>query len=285
MEESPQAAALTSRFVAGRRIEDALGVTRRLNRQGISTTLAYLGESVTTLEEAQAARDVALDLLGHIQDQRLQANLSVKLTQLGIDVAEAACRENAAALAEKARGAGNFIRIDMESSAYTARTLALVEDLHAAYGNVGAVIQAYLHRSAQDVEDLIGRGVGVRLCKGAYAESPEAAFARKSEVDACFAKLARRLLDAGNNPALASHDEKLLREAIAFAERQGVSKANYEIQMLYGIRRGLQAKLVAQGHRLRVYVPFGMAWYPYFMRRLAERPANAYFVARNLFRR
>jgi proline dehydrogenase len=285
MEHSPAAVRLTSRFVAGRRIEDALRVTEQLNQSGISTTLDYLGESVTTLEEAAAARDVYRQLLDLIHSRGLQANVSLKLTQLGLDVAEAAGRENVAAVASQACQVQSFVRVDMESSAYTDRTLALVTDLHARFPDMGTVLQAYLYRTEKDLEDLIGRQIRVRLCKGAYDETAEVAFPKKSDVDANFEKLGRRLLLAGNYPALATHDERLLLALIRFAAEHRIAKEAYEIQMLYGIRRDLQSRFVAQGHRVRVYVPFGVAWYPYFMRRLAERPANAWFVARNLLRR
>jgi proline dehydrogenase len=284
MEESPQALRLTSRFVAGLKIEDALQVTRRLNQAGLWTTLDYLGESVTKLEEAEAARDVYLELLDQIRVQGLQANVSLKLTQFGLDLSEAACRENVAAVVRRARELDTFVRVDMESSAYTERTLAMVHDLHEAYGSVGAVIQAYLYRSEQDVAELRRRRIRVRLCKGAYDEPPAVAFPKISQVNANFRKLAQSLLTGGNYPALATHDEPLIIEVVRFAEEQGIGKDCYEMQMLYGIRRDLQARLVAEGHRVRIYVPFGVAWYPYFMRRLAERPANLYFVLRNLFR-
>ena len=284
MEESPRAVALTARFVAGRAIEDALRVTARLNQAGLWTTLDYLGESITTLEEAEAAHDVYLKLLDQIQARGLQANVSLKLTQLGLDISEAACRENVAAVVRRARELGNFVRVDMESSEYTDRTLALVHDLGEAYGCVGAVIQAYLYRSQQDIEELNRRRIRVRLCKGAYDEPPSVAFSKVSQVDANFRALAQSLLLDGTYPALATHDERLLGEVIRWAEQNGVAKDSYEIQMLYGIRRDLQARFASLGHRVRVYVPFGVAWYPYLMRRLAERPANLYFVIRNLFR-
>ena len=284
MEESPQALKLTSRFVAGLKIEDALQVTKRLNQAGLWTTLDYLGESVTKLEEAEAARDVYLELLDQIRGRGLQANVSLKLTQFGLDLSEAACRENVAAVVRRARELDTFVRVDMESSAYTERTLAMVHDLHEAYGSVGAVIQAYLYRAEQDVVELNRRRIRVRLCKGAYDEPPAVAFSKISQVNANFRKLAQSLLTGGNYPALATHDEPLITEVVRFAEEQGIGKDRYEMQMLYGIRRDLQARLVTEGHRVRIYVPFGVAWYPYFMRRLAERPANLYFVLRNLFR-
>ncbi|MBI3694668.1 MAG: proline dehydrogenase family protein [Acidobacteria bacterium] len=284
MEHSSTALRLTSRFVAGIHVEDALRVTAGLNQASLSTTLDYLGESVTTLEEAAAARDVYLRLLDLIHARNLQANVSLKLTQLGLDVAEAACREHVVTIARRAAELDTFVRVDMESSAYTARTLTLVTDLHATYPNIGVVVQAYLYRTEKDVDDLIHRGIRVRLCKGAYDEPHTIAFPKKSQVDANFEKLARLLLLTGNYPALASHDEKLLLSAIRFAEEHEVPKGAYELQMLYGIRRDLQARFVSQGHRVRVYVPFGSAWYPYFMRRLAERPANLWFLLRHLVR-
>ena len=284
MEHSPRAVALTSRFVAGREIEDALRVTRQLNETGLATTLDYLGESVTTIQEAAAARDVYLRLVEEIHARGLNANVSLKLTQLGLDVSEAACRENVAAIARRVGELGSFVRVDMESSAHTARTLALVSDLHETYPHIGAVLQTYLYRAAGDTEDLIQRRVRVRLCKGAYDERADVAFQKKSDVNSNYARLAQRLLLAGDYPALATHDERLLREALRFADANGIAKDRFEIEMLHGIRRDLQARYASQGYRVRVYVPFGGAWYPYFMRRLAERPANAWFVARHLLR-
>ncbi len=285
MEESPRGARLTSRFIAGREIEDALRVSAQLNQAGLYTTLDYLGESVTTLDEAERARDVYLRLLDQIVARGLRANVSLKLTQFGIDISEAACRENVAAVVRRAQEAGNFVRVDMESSAYTDRTLALVHDLHEAYGAVGAVIQAYLYRSGKDVEELCRRGIRVRLCKGAYDEPASVAFQKLSQVDDNYLKLGQQLLFRGVYPAFATHDERLLAELIRYAADNVIPKDGYEIQMLYGIRRDLQARFAAQGHRVRIYVPFGVAWYPYFMRRLAERPANIAFVVRNLFRK
>jgi proline dehydrogenase len=284
MEHSPRAAALTSRFIAGREIEDALRVTRQINQSGLTTTLDYLGESVTTLAEAAASRDVYLRVLEAIHAQGLKANVSIKLTQFGLDVSEAACRENVAAIARRVGEIGSFVRVDMESSAYTARTLALVSDLHETYPHIGTVLQSYLYRTAGDAEDLIQRRLRVRLVKGAYDEPADVAFQKKSDVDANYAKLAQRLLLASDYPALATHDEALLREALRFAEAHGIAKDRFEIQMLYGIRRDLQAQYARQGYRVRVYVPFGGAWYPYFMRRLGERPANVWFLVRHLLR-
>ncbi len=288
MEHSPRAVALTSRFIAGREIEDAIRVTRQLNQAGLAATLDYLGESVTTLAEAAASRDVYLRLLEAIHAEGLNAglnaNVSLKLTQLGLDVSEAACRENVAAIARRVGELASFVRVDMESSAYTARTLALVSDLHETYPHIGTVLQSYLYRTAGDAEELLQRHIQVRLCKGAYDEPADVAFQKKSDVDANYAKLAQRLLLAGEHPALATHDEPVLREALRFAEAQGIAKDRFEIQMLYGIRRDLQTEHASQGYRVRVYVPFGGAWYPYFMRRLGERPANVWFLVRHLLR-
>jgi proline dehydrogenase len=214
----------------------------------------------------------------------VEPNLSIKLTQFGLDVDAVTCYRNVEHLVEAAAARKGFIRIDMESSAYTDRTLALVDDLFTRFGNVGAAIQAYLFRSEQDVEALCQRGIRVRLCKGAYLEPPDIAWEKKGDVDANFVKLMKRLLLDGTYPAIATHDERIIHAARKFVAENKIPASDFEFQMLYGIRRDLQRLLVAQGYRVRVYVPYGRAWYPYFMRRLAERPANALFLAKNLFR-
>jgi proline dehydrogenase len=201
-----------------------------------------------------------------------------------MDISEQACRANVEQLVRRARERNGFVRVDMESSEYTERTLRLVSDLHAQYETVGTVIQAYLRRSEKDIEMLCGQGIRVRLCKGAYLEPADVAFQEKSEVDRNFVHLMRILLAAGTYPAIATHDEKIIQDAKGFASARNLSRDSFEFQMLYGIRRDLQRRLVAEGYRLRLYVPFGKAWYPYFMRRLAERPANVLFLARNLLR-
>ena len=284
METSAIARRLAARFVAGDTLADALEAGRRINREGISLTLDHLGESVTSLAEAEASRDVYLRALDELSGHGINGNVSLKLTQFGIDISEQACRANVERVVSRAKELGNFVCVDMESSEYTERTLHLVTDLHAQYGAVGTVIQAYLHRSEKDIEILCRRGIRVRLVKGAYLEPPEVAFRAKADVDRNFVRLMRTLLAEGTYPAIATHDEKMIDEAKSFVRARKIAPESFEFQMLYGIRRDLQRRLVAEGYRLRLYVPFGKAWYPYFMRRLAERPANVVFLARNFFR-
>jgi proline dehydrogenase len=284
METSAMARRLAARFVAGDTFADGLEAGRRINRENIAVTFDRLGESVTSLAEAEASRDEYVRVLEEISDHHLDANVSIKLTQFGMDISEQACRANVEQLVQRARDRNGFVRIDMESSEYTERTLRIVYDLHARYETVGTVIQAYLRRSEKDIETLCRQGIRVRLCKGAYLEPAEVAFQAKSEVDRHFVHLMRILLAAGTYPAIATHDEKIIQTAKEFASARNLSPDSFEFQMLYGIRRDLQRRLVAEGYRLRLYVPFGKAWYPYFMRRLAERPANVLFLARNLLR-
>ncbi|HWQ56601.1 MAG TPA: proline dehydrogenase family protein [Bryobacteraceae bacterium] len=285
VETSRLAARMARRFVAGNTLEDALETGRRINGQGLLVTFDHLGENVTSLDEAAASREVYLELLNEISRHGLRANVSIKLTQFGMDLSEAACRDNVEQLVRRAADLGSFVRIDMESSQYTARTLALATDLHAQYGSVGTVIQSYLHRSREDVERLSELRIRVRLCKGAYLEPPGVAFQRKAEVDRNFVDLMQILLTRGVYPAIATHDERMIDATREYAAKHGVPRGGFEFQMLYGIRRDLQRKLVAEGYLVRLYVPFGRAWYPYFMRRLAERPANVVFLVRNLFHR
>jgi proline dehydrogenase len=284
METSPLAQRLSTRFVAGETLDQALDVCRRLNAEGITVTLDHLGESVTSLAEAAEARDVYIGAQGAILDGKIQGNVSLKLTQFGLDLSESECRANVCQLVKHAAELQSFVRVDMESSEYTDRTLALVNDLFDQYGAVGVVIQAYLRRSKADIEDLCARKIRVRLCKGAYMEPATVAFPAKADVDRNFVELTQILLDHGVYPAIATHDEKMVEATKSFAESRKISRDAFEFQMLYGIRRDLQRKLIAEGYRLRVYVPFGKAWYPYYMRRLAERPANVFFILRNLFR-
>jgi len=284
LEKSPLARRLAARFVAGDTLADALEAGRRINSEGISLTLDHLGENVSSTAEAEASRDVYLQALEEIARNGIRCNVSLKLTQFGIDISEQACRANVEQLARRAKELNNFVRVDMESSNHTERTLQLVTDLHAQYGTVGAVIQAYLYRSEKDIEMLCRRGIRVRLCKGAYLEPPEVAFQRKADVDKNFVDLMKLLLATGTYPAIATHDPKMIEETKNFARGKNITPESFEFQMLYGIRRDLQRRLVAEGYRLRLYVPFGKAWYPYFMRRLAERPANLIFFARNLAR-
>jgi proline dehydrogenase len=283
-ETAETARRLSGRFVAGEALDDALRVSRKINSERITVTLDHLGESVTTLAEAAEARDVYLRVLAAIYQNKICGNVSVKLTQFGLDLSEEQCRANVAQLAEQAARLGNFVRIDMESSAYTDRTIRLVEDLDTQYRSVGAVIQAYLYRSRMDIENLCARRIRVRLCKGAYLESAGVAFPGKADVDRNYVELMKLLLDEGEYPAIATHDEKMIGETRAYAKARGITPDRFEFQMLYGIRRDLQRQLVAEGYNLRLYVPFGKAWYPYFMRRLAERPANLIFLARHLLR-
>ena len=284
VETSGVARQLSARFVAGETLEDALRVGRKINSEGITLTLDHLGESVTSLAEAANARDVYVQTLTAIHQNAIRGNVSLKLTQFGLDLSEAECRANVAMLVADAARLGSFVRVDMEASAYTERTLRLVEDLHAAYGAVGTVIQSYLYRSRKDVERLCKRQIRIRLCKGAYLEQADVAFPRKAEVDRNYVALMQLLLDEGEYPAIATHDEKIIKQTKAYAARRGIAPGRFEFQMLYGIRRDLQRRLVSEGYGLRLYVPFGAAWYPYFMRRLAERPANVFFLARHMFR-
>jgi proline dehydrogenase len=284
METSPLARRLSTRFVAGESLEQALEVAKRLKSEGITVTLDHLGESVATPEEASAARDAYLRVIDAQRAAGLECNVSLKLTQFGMDISYEQCLANVEQLVQKAVQNGGFVRVDMESSEYVDRTLRLVRDLHARYGGVGTVIQAYLLRSRADIEALNQGGIRVRLCKGAYLEPAAVAFPEKREVDRNYFELTQLLLDNGTYPAIATHDEALIGAIERYVAEHKIARDAFEFQMLYGIRRDLQARLVKDGYRLRLYVPFGQAWYPYYMRRLAERPANVVFILRNLFR-
>ncbi len=255
-----------------------------LNGEGILASLDHLGESVSSLAEAERSRDAYLAALDQIAALALKATVSVKLTQLGLDFSPDECGANVERLVERAKSIGSAVEIDMESSAYVDRTLELVSHLHAKHGSVRAVIQAYLYRSESDIENLSRASIPVRLCKGAYKEPSDIAFPAKDDVDKNYVRLMTRLLDNGAYPAIASHDEKIIQRALQYVQERNIAADRFEFQMLYGINRDLQKRLVAGGHRLRLYVPYGDAWYPYFMRRLAERPANVVFLARNLLR-
>ncbi|PYX17791.1 MAG: proline dehydrogenase [Acidobacteria bacterium] len=281
---------LSSRFVAGTEVEDALRATRAVNQAGMSVSIDNLGENVTKAEEARSSAQLYHQLLDQIAVRKLDANISLKLTHMGLDVDEALAHELASGLVAKAATMipPNFVRVDMEGSPYTQRTLDFVDELHRQpenQGRVGAVIQSYMRRAASDIEKLLDEGIRIRLCKGAYKEPPEIAFQKKSEVDANYVKLMKILMKSGIYHGLATHDEKIINQAKAFATKNRISRDAFEFQMLYGIRRDLQQGLVREGWRMRVYIPFGAEWYPYLMRRLAERPANALFIARNLFRK
>ncbi len=284
METSSLAKRFSARFVAGSTLEEALAACEQVNRDGLTVTLDYLGENIRSLEEAAVSREMYLRCLDSLNQRHIRGNVSLKLTQFGMDLSEDACRENVRQLVCEAAQIGNFVRVDMESSEYTDRTLRLVRDLYSESGACGTVIQAYLKRSEADVDDLNRRRIRIRLCKGAYLEPENVAFKEKGDVDKNFLKLARKLLTEGNYPGIATHDEAIITEIIRFVREQNIPSERFEFQMLYGIRRDLQTRLVKDGYRMRLYVPFGEAWYPYFMRRLAERPANVLFLARNVLR-
>jgi proline dehydrogenase len=282
MEQSSASKRLTSRFIAGITLDDEMAVCRRLHGDGILSTLDHLGENVTSADEAAASVQSYLDSLNRIAELKLPSTVSIKLTQFGLDFSDAICRANVLPLVDRAREIGTRVEIDMEGSAYTERTIALVRELHQHAGCVRAVIQAYLHRSERDIEQLNEQGIPVRLCKGAYSEPADIAIPAKSDVDGRFVTLMKTLLDRGHYPAIASHDDRIVREAFTYSRRRGIPPDRFEFQMLYGIRRDLQREVLQNGFRLRLYVPYGDAWYPYFMRRLAERPANVWFILRNM---
>jgi proline dehydrogenase len=278
---------MSSRFVAGMEIDDALRVAEAVNQQDMAVTLDSLGESVTSETEARQAADFYHQLLDAIAARKLNANISVKLTQMGLQLSPVLAETIAWKLAEHAGRLGNFVRIDMEDSSLTQVTLDIVRRLHArpeVRAAIGTVIQAYLYRSEADIEQLVADGIRVRLCKGAYNEPAEVAFPRKPEMDANYIRLSGMLLDSPVYHALATHDEAMIEAAKSFARQRGIDAGRFEFQMLYGVRRDLQRRLASEGYKVRVYVPFGRDWYPYFMRRLAERPANVIFLAKNFFR-
>ncbi len=276
---------VSRRFVAGTTVEDALNATRAVNQRGMSVSVDNLGENVTNAEEAHQSAGLYHQLLDEITARGLNANISLKLTHMGLDVDPKVARKLVCGLVQHAAQLNNFVRVDMEGSAYTQVTLDTVHELHRAYpGRVGAVIQAYMRRSQADVERLIAEGIRIRLCKGAYKEPPDLAFQKKSEVDANYVRLMKILLKSGIYHGIATHDERIIEQTKQFARAERISPEAFEFQMLYGIRRDLQEKILRQGWRMRVYIPFGTEWYPYLMRRLAERPANLFFIIRNLFR-
>jgi proline dehydrogenase len=278
---------MSSRFVAGMEIGDVLRVAEAVNHQGMTVTLDSLGESVSSEVEAHRAAEVYHQLLDWIGVHKLNANISVKLTQMGLELSPDLAERIAESLAAHAAKTGSFVRVDMEDSSLTQVTLDIVRRLHARPDlreAIGIVIQSYLYRSQADIEQLLGDGIRVRLCKGAYKEPAEVAFPRKGDVDANYIRLSRMLLESPIYHALATHDEAMIAAAKSFATKHGIDPSRFEFQMLYGVRRDLQRRLVREGYNVRVYVPFGREWYPYFMRRLAERPANVLFLMRNFFR-
>jgi proline dehydrogenase len=277
---------LAQRFVAGETLEEAIRAVDPLNKKGITASLDLLGESVHTEREAQAASREILTMLDRINERRVQANVSLKLTQMGLDISEELCVALMHDVVGRARDLRTFTRIDMEDSTYTERTLRLFEDrLHPSYGDhVGIVLQSYLYRTLADVERAIAIKARVRLCKGAYREPATVAYPEKADVDANYVRCMHKLLSEGNYPALATHDERIIREAKRYVRANGIGADRFEFQMLYGVRRDLQEQLVREGWRVRVYVPFGTQWYPYLMRRLAERPSNIAFITGSVVR-
>jgi proline dehydrogenase len=275
---------VTSRFIAGENIDDAIAAILELNRAGMAATFDHLGESTTSRAESESDVREYLRVLDRIENTGANSNVSVKLTQLGLDIDKDYCLQNTRRIVEEAKRHGNFVRIDMEDSSKTDATLDIFKRLYGEYGNVGIVLQAYLYRTEKDVDEALAMGARIRLCKGAYKEPEEVAFPEKSEVDANYVRLMKKLLKSGVYHGIATHDEKMIAATKEFAAGEGVSRDAFEFQMLYGIRRDLQLALVRDGYRMRIYVPYGEFWYPYFMRRLAERPANVWFVLKNLFK-
>jgi proline dehydrogenase len=273
------------RFVAGEKLDDALEAAREVNRALQLASLDLLGENVSDEEGARRAADEYIAIFDRIAQEHLDANVSLKLTQLGLDLSEELCQELLEKIVAHAASQSNFVRVDMEGSAHTQRTVDIVKRVRSEYSNVGTVMQAYLYRTEQDVQDLVAVGCRLRLCKGAYQEPPDVAFPKKADVDANYVKLMQILLASGIYHGIATHDPAMIRATLDFVREKDVKRDHFEFQMLYGIRTDLQQKLVRDGYRVRVYIPFGVDWFPYFMRRLAERPANVTFFLRNLLPR
>ena len=284
VENSPISQKWTRRFVAGKTIEEGLAVCARLNADGILATLDHLGEHVASIEEGARTRDAYVEALRQITELRLQATISIKLTHFGLDYSEEGCRDYVDTVVAEAARRSDSVEIDMESLNYVDATLRIVTEMHERHHAVRAVIQAYLRRSEDDIRTLCRHGIPVRLCKGAYKEPAPVAFPTKKQVDANYLKLARLLLEQGTYPAMATHDERIIRAIMRMSAESGRAADQLEFQMLYGIRQSLQRELADAGFRVRLYVPYGEAWYPYFMRRLAERPANLLFLIKNLAR-
>ncbi|WP_255462580.1 proline dehydrogenase family protein [Granulicella sp. WH15] len=276
---------LSSRFVAGMTVEAALRAAEAVNREGIAVSLDSLGEGVTDAGQAHRSASVYHRLIDEIGQRGLNANVSVKLSQMGMEFDPELAEAIVAGIVAHADEAGNFVRLDMEGSAYTEATVGMTERLHGRWpGRVGTVLQAYLHRTADDAARLVGQGIRIRLCKGAYQEPAAIAFAEKADVDENYTRLMFYLATSGVFCGMATHDEAIIQSMCAFIEENELPKSLFEFQMLYGVRRDLQRRLASQGYGVRVYIPFGAEWYPYFMRRLAERPANVLFLAKNLLR-
>jgi proline dehydrogenase len=275
---------MSRRFVAGETLDEAIAAARGCNELGMAASLDYLGENVSTTTDAQRARDAYLEVFDRIASEKLNANVSCKLTQLGLDLSAEFCEGLVLSVVERAAGYDSFLRVDMEGSSYTQRTVELVKRIRTRNPAIGTVIQSYLYRSEGDIRDLLAYGCRVRLCKGAYKESAEVAFEKKQEVDANYIRLMQMLLASGLYHAIATHDPHMIAETIRWAASKQIPKNDFEFQMLYGIRTDLQRRLVNDGYGVRIYIPYGRDWFPYFMRRLAERPANVGFLLRNFFR-
>ncbi len=275
---------MSQKFVAGEELDQAVAAARVCNGDGLKVSLDLLGESVTNAEQARAARDTYLRIFDRIAAEKLNANVSLKLTQLGLDIDAALCQELLESIVTHATGYGNFVRVDMEGSPYTARTIDLVKRVRAKTASVGVVVQSYLRRTESDVPGLLAAGCRLRLCKGAYKEPPDIAFPAKSDVDANYVRCMKLLLPSGIYHGIATHDPRMIAATEQFAADRGIGKSAFEFQMLYGIRTDLQRDLVKRGYNMRVYIPYGRDWFPYFMRRLAERPANMFFFVKNFFR-
>jgi proline dehydrogenase len=275
---------VTHRFVAGEELGDAVATIRQLNRKQISASFDHLGESISSEAETRAEVREYIAVLEAISDNALDSNVSVKLTQLGLDISPELCYENTRAIVEAAARHRNFVRIDMEDSPKTDATFNIFRRLRGEFDNVGIVVQSYLYRTEKDIDELLALGARIRLCKGAYKEPASVAFQDKRDVDANYVKLMKKLLVSGIYHGIATHDEKMLEATRQFAAEKSIAADQFEFQMLYGVRRDLQDKLISEGYRMRVYVPYGQYWYPYFMRRLAERPANVWFVMKNMMK-
>jgi proline dehydrogenase len=284
MERSPLARKLNRRFIAGVTLEEEVAACAELAGEGIWSTMDHLGENVTSLADGAAARDAYLQALTAIETRKLPATISLKLTALGLDLSEKAAVDHLRALAAKAKEIGSWVEVDMEDSRYTETTVRIVEQVGRETGVIRVAIQAYLFRTSADIERLNKAQVMVRLCKGAYIEPPGVAMPKKSDVDAAYLALGKKLLDEGTYPALATHDPKMIEALESYVRVRGIASDRFEWEMLHGVRRDLQRDLVSRGYRVRVYVPYGAQWYRYFMRRLAERPANVWFLVKNLFR-
>lgn len=273
---------MANRFIAGETREDAIRITKKLNAENIAVTFDHLGENTFTKEQSESAAEEYIILLEEINKNNINANISIKLTQMGLDIDSKICYQNVEKILKKAAELNNFIRIDMESSNYTDLTLEVFKNLRKRYENVGIVIQAYLYRSAKDIDEILQLRGSIRLCKGAYNEPSTIAFKRKKDTDKNYLLLMKKLLFDSQYHAIATHDEKIIRAAIEYVREFNLPKEKFEFQMLYGIRTNRQLELTKEGYRMRIYLPYGTEWYPYFMRRLGERPANLFFFIKHL---